>query len=278
MRNPTFTYAVVVATALFATPVAAQELDFSKYPDLKGAWDRVGPPNNWRQLGGPPPLTPEYQKVYDKSLADQAAGKPGNWPSTFCFPEGMPALMNVYNPLELIITPETTYMIGSHNNDVYRRIYTDGRDWPTDAERTLVGYSIGKWVDEDGDGKYDALEIESRFFRGPRAFEVSGIPLHEDNRTIIKERLYLDKADHNVLFNLVTVIDNAMTRPYSKLQRLIRKPDARPVWLGETCPLDNVWLKIEGDTYVLNVVDGKLMPSFKGQKPPDLSNFKQPRK
>ncbi len=39
----------------------------------------------------------------------------------------------------------------SHNNDVYRRIYTDGRDWPANPERTLVGYSIGRWVDEDGE-------------------------------------------------------------------------------------------------------------------------------
>jgi hypothetical protein len=278
MHYPTLTSAVALATALLVAPVSAQVVDYGKYPDFKGAWDRVGPPNNWRQLGGPPPLTPEYQKVYDKSIADQAAGRPGNWPSTFCYPEGMPALLNVYNPLELVITPDTTYLITSHNNDVYRRIYTDGRDWPTDAERTLVGYSIGKWIDEDGDGKYDALEVESRFFRGPRAFEVSGIPLHDDNRTIIKERFYLDKADANVLYDLVTVIDNALTRPYSKLQRLIRKPEARPVWLVETCPADNTWVKIGEDTYVVNIADGKLMPAWKGQPAPDLSNFKQPPK
>ena len=278
MRYPTSPYAVALATALLATPVTAQVVDYGKYPNFNGAWDRVGPPNNWRPLGGPPPLTPEYQKVYDKSVADQVAGRPGNWPSTYCVPEGMPALMNVYNPLEFVITPETTYMITSHNNDVYRRIYTDGRDWPKDAERTLAGYSIGKWVDEDGDGKYDALEVETRFLRGIRAYEVSGIPFHEDNQTVIKERFYLDKADANVLYDMITVIDNAMTRPYSKLQRVIRKLEPRPVWLGETCPLDNTWVKIGDEAYVLNTADGKLMPAWKGQPPPDLSNFKQPRK
>src|SRR5262249_34855492 len=79
------------------------------------------PPNNWRQLAGPPPLTPEYQKVFDASVADQRGGRPGNWPSTFCIPEGMPAMMNLYNPMEIIVTPETTYILMSHNNDVYRR-------------------------------------------------------------------------------------------------------------------------------------------------------------
>jgi hypothetical protein len=120
------------AAALLATPALAQVVDYSKYPAIMGQWDRQGPPNNWRQLGGPPPLTPEYQKVLDKSVAEQKGGRPGNWPSAFCLPEGMPAMMNVYNPFEIIIKPDITYILTSHNNDVYRRIYTDGRDWPAD--------------------------------------------------------------------------------------------------------------------------------------------------
>jgi len=275
MRYPASSYAIALATALLATPAAAQVVDFGKYPNLKGQWDRTGPPNNWRQLAGPPPLTPEYQKIYDASIADQRNGMPGNWPSTFCIPEGMPALMNVYNPMEIIITPETTYILSSHNNDVYRRIYTDGRDWPVDAARTLTGYSIGKWIDENGDGKYDVLEVETRFLRGPRAYEVTGIPFHEDNQTVIKERFYLDKADPNTLYDEITVIDNAMTRPYTKIQKVVRKPNPRPEWILETCPLDNVWVKIGKETYVLNSDDGKLMPAKKDQPPPDLSYFGQ---
>ena len=52
----------------------------------------------------------------------------------------------------------------------------------------------------------------------------------------------------------------------------------RPVWILETCPLDNVWVKIGNETYVLNSADGKLMPARKGQPPPDLSYFEQPQK
>jgi hypothetical protein len=171
MRYPASTCAVALATGLLATSAIAQVVDFGKYPDFSGQWDRTGPPNNWVTQSGQPPLTPEYRKVFDASKADQKSGRPGNWPSTFCIPEGMPALMNVYDPLEIVIRPETTYMLTSHNNDMYRRIYTDGRDWPVDPERTLAGYSIGRWIDEAGDGKYSALEIETRFLRGPRAYE-----------------------------------------------------------------------------------------------------------
>jgi hypothetical protein len=79
----------------------------------------------------------------------------------------MPHMMMGFGPLEWIFTPETTYiLIGWY--DHYRRIFTDGRDWPKEIEPTYAGYSIGKWIDEDGDGRYDVLEVETRGFRGHR--------------------------------------------------------------------------------------------------------------
>jgi hypothetical protein len=85
-------------------------------------------------------------------------------------------------------------------NDHYRRIFTDGRDWPTDIEPTYQGYSIGKWIDEDGDGVFDVLEVETRGpFKGPRAYDASGLPLHFDNQSAFKERFRLDKNDPSIL-------------------------------------------------------------------------------
>src|SRR4051794_388429 len=67
MKDRNFVAATGPAVALLATlllaPTGAAALDETKYPDLKGQWDRVGPPN-WTQAG-PPPITPEYQKVYE---------------------------------------------------------------------------------------------------------------------------------------------------------------------------------------------------------------------
>ena len=87
-------------------------------------------------------------------------------------------MMNLYNPMEIVITPTTTYILMSHNNDQIRRIYTDGRSWPADGEYepTYAGYSIGKWVDQDGDGRYGALEVETRFLKDVRAYDVNGYP------------------------------------------------------------------------------------------------------
>jgi hypothetical protein len=268
--------AVVLASAL-ATPCAAQVVDYGKYPDFKGQWVRTGNPNNWLALAGPPPLTPEYQKAFEAIQADLASGGPGNWPSTFCIPAGMPAMMSLYDPMEMIVLPEVTYILISHNDDSYRRIYTDGRDWPIDATLTYAGYSIGKWVDENGDGKYDVLEVETRFLKGPRGYDTSGIPFADDNQTVIKERIYLDKADRNTLYDEMTVFDHALTRPYSKTQKATRNPNPRPVWFTDVCSENNTWIKIGDEPYMLSA-DGKLMPSKKGQTPPDLSYFKQTRK
>ena len=49
--------------------------------------------------------------------------------------------------------------------------------------------------DENNDGKFDTLLVETRGLKGPRTFDGSGIPLHKDNETVVKEKIYLDKAD-----------------------------------------------------------------------------------
>ena len=77
-------------------------------------------------------------------------------------------------------------------------------------ERAFVGYSIGKWEDTDGDGRYDTLMVETRGMKGPRVFDASGIPVHEDNETVVKERIALDKSNANVLIDEITTIDHAL--------------------------------------------------------------------
>jgi hypothetical protein len=49
-----------------------------------------------------------------------------------------------------------------------RRIYTDGRTRPEIIEPAFAGYSTGRWIDTDGDGRYDVLEVETSHFKGPR--------------------------------------------------------------------------------------------------------------
>ncbi len=269
--------AIALAAALSTMLSGARAFDDSKYPDFKGQWVRVGNPN-WTQPNGPKaPLTPEYQAVYDANRAEMASGGPGDVPSTYCIPQGMPMMMNIYDPMEIIVTPEITYILISHINDSYRRIYTDGREFPADAELNYAGYSIGKWVDTTGSGRYDELQVETRAFKGPRAYDASGLPLHRDNQSVIKERFYLDKADPNTIYDEITVNDHALTRPWSIVKKASRKPGVRPNWHTEACSEDNIWVRIGNEAYYLSA-DGALMPIKKNQTPPDLKYFSQTKK
>ena len=153
-----------------------------------------------------------------------------------------------------------------------RRIFTDGRDWPDYQEPLLTGYSIGKWIDEDGDGKYDLLEVETRYMKVPRIFDQSGIPFHEDGQAVIKERLFLDKSDPNILHNQMTTIDNALTRPWSA-ERTYRR-ESTVIWTNTVCTEDNDIVVLGKDDYRVNQ-EGFLMPRQKGQKPPDLRYFNE---
>ncbi len=71
---------------------------------------------------------------------------------------------------------------------------------------------------------YDVLAVETRFLKLPRSYDISGIPFHSDGRTVIKERIYLDNTDPNALYDEITVLDHALTRPYSKTQKATRNP------------------------------------------------------
>ena len=77
MSFRTVTGAILLAMAL---PIAAQALDESKYPDIQGQWSRPrgtgiqwDPSKPWGRAQQPP-LTAEYQAIWEASIADQADG------------------------------------------------------------------------------------------------------------------------------------------------------------------------------------------------------------
>ena len=161
-----------------------------------------------------------------------------------------------------------------------RRIFTDGRDWPKDGEvePAYLGHSIGRWIDEDWDGLYDVLEVDTRGpFKGPRAYDHTGLPLHFDNQSTFKERFYIDKTEPNILHDEITVFDHALTRPWSVAKTYRRNPNPHPNWNLASCTEGNNQVIIGTENYFLSG-DGLLMPAKKGQAPPDLRYFKQTRK
>src|SRR5215472_9264065 len=146
--SPVGALALIFALAM---PLAgARAFDDAQYPAFDGKWDRAptpgaprtpqpafDPSKGWGRAQGAP-LTAEYGKILDASLADQAVGGPGNHRGHTCVTLGMPGIMTLFQPMEVIILPETTY-IRINRSNVSRRIFTDGRDWPSDIDPALVG-------------------------------------------------------------------------------------------------------------------------------------------
>jgi hypothetical protein len=263
--------AIAVAAALCIA--GAQAHDETKYPDLKGQWGRnaAGPGTQWDPTkpagtGQQAPLTAEYKGKYDAVLAKAAAGNP---PAETCLPPGMPRSMIAYEPMEIIVMPDTTYIMLSYMSE-FRRIFTDGRKWPDDIEASFAGYSIGQWQDTDGDGRFDTLTVETRGMKGPRTFDTSGMPMHEDNETVVREKIYLDKSNPSLLHNEITTIDHALTRPWTVTRDYRRDPNGE--WLEFVCSETNHNVLIGNETYTLSD-DGYLMPTRKDQPPPDLRYF-----
>ncbi len=269
---------VAIAWALSMSPASAQwPPDLSKYPDWHAQWYRVGPigqynPTTARDNQGAP-LTPEYQKIFEDNLADVRQGGQGTDPTYTCLPDGMPRLMNVIFPMEIIIMPKTTTILVEYLMQ-QRRIYTDGRTMPADAEPSFMGYSIGTWHDTDGDGRYDELRVETKNFRGPRSYDPTGIPLHADNKTIVRERFFVSKDNPDHLHDEITTIDSALTRPWTILKTYRRERNV--IFTEGYCAVDNPHVKIGGENYMLSA-EGLLMPAKRGQRPPDLRYFQTKR-
>src|SRR5215470_19908484 len=94
--------AATLAAALLAMIGGAAAFDESKYPDLKGQWRRTGnagllsggngglrydasrPPARDLSLGQKPPLTAEYQTIYQDNLDDMSKGGQGIDPTASC--------------------------------------------------------------------------------------------------------------------------------------------------------------------------------------------------
>ena len=268
---------IALAAALLMSPAGAQVFDLGKYPDWSGQWrgsvfryDPSKPVGRGQQA----PLKEPYRLMHEASMADQAAGGQGLYlNSAKCVPMGMPWQMYAFFAIDFAFTPTTTFVLSEAMTAQTRRIYTDGRDWPEYQEPLYTGYSIGKWIDEDGDGKYDVLEIETRHMKVPRIYDQSGIPFHEDGEAVIKERIFLDKNDPNVLHNQMTTTDNALTRPWSVERTYRREP--KVIWTNTVCTEDNDIVVIGKEDYRLSRDDGLLMPGKKGQKPPDLRHFNE---
>ena len=80
--------AIALIAILCATTPEARAWDDAKYPDWKGMWERIGggsfDPSKRPGRAQQPPLTAEYQAVWERNLRDEATGGQDYNPQVRC--------------------------------------------------------------------------------------------------------------------------------------------------------------------------------------------------
>jgi hypothetical protein len=160
-----------------------------------------------------PPLSPEYQKIFDRHVANAAAGKPTGDPTAACFPPGMPRLMTMTYPMEITMATDHVAIYAEWQEQT-RRIFTDGRPLEAEPDPTFNGQSVGHW---EGD-----FLISTAFgFRPETNMESSGLP--KSDKAIVYERFWL--ADDDTLRDEITIVDPvAFAKPWTVTKTYKRAP------------------------------------------------------
>jgi hypothetical protein len=220
-----FALAAAVATPTLAQPKTAPAQ--TELPNWNGIWERVGS-ITWEPNGRPgvpenPPFTPEYAEKYRKTTEAARQGHPVADPTSSCLPPGMPRIMTMSYPMEILMTPGQVTIIAEWSSQV-RRVFTDGRGHPSadDLDPTFNGHSIGRW---EGKGKDAVLVIDTVGIRGDTGFDSSGIE-HSDQIHVV-ERMRQSAPD--MLEDEISVIDpKAFAHPWVVTKKYKRGgPDAK---------------------------------------------------
>ncbi len=93
-----------------------------------------------------PKLTAEYLAKWEVMRKSRMAGSSDTDPNANCLSAGMPSMMGMAYGMEIQHTKDKVTIYGELN-DVYRRIYLDGRkpSQRTLDDPTFAGYSVGHW-------------------------------------------------------------------------------------------------------------------------------------
>jgi len=164
----------------------------------------------------PVPWTSSARATVETLTAQERAGHPKGL-FTNCLPEAMPAWMLIsHNALEFLFTPGRVTMLGESDGNRLRRIYTDGRQHPSDPDPTFHGHSIGHW--EGLTLVVDTVGILPQTFIA--ISEAIGIPNNGDLHIV--ERIHLRSAD-TLVDDLEIVAPHVLTAPWKTTRRFQRQ-------------------------------------------------------
>ena len=193
--------------ALRAAPAAAT-------PDLSGVWLLSAQISALKTSDGKaPPLRPEARAVYEQHRASAGKGDYSFDGMVRCLPPGLPRLMLVHEPFEILQKPRVMYFVHQLNR-LPRRAYF-GESLPTDPDPHYLGYSVARW---DG----DTLVIESTGFDDRTLLDNAGLP-HSD-ALHLTERYRLSADGSRLRLSFIVDDPKTFTQPWSAQVQFVKQP------------------------------------------------------
>lgn len=130
-----------------------------------------------------------------------------------CLPPGVPRIMLIPFPMEIVQTPGELVMLFEYDHSV-RHIYLNRREHPKELDLTWMGDSIGRWED-------DALVIDTTGLNDRTWLDQVGHP-HSDALHVIER---IRRIDRDTLQDDVTIDDpKAYAKTWSGQQIFKRRP------------------------------------------------------
>ena len=198
------------AVAMAMTSLAARAAP----PDLSGVWFISSHVVALKTVDGQsPPLTSEAKSVLDAHRKAAAKGDFSFDGTTHCLPPGLPRLLLMSEPFEILQKPKVIYFVHQLNR-LPRRAYLD-EALPTDVDPHYLGYSVAKW---DG----DALVIESNGFDDSTMLDGAGLPHSEALH--LTERYSLSKDGKHLHLALTIEDPKTFTTAWNAQADYVKRP------------------------------------------------------
>jgi len=186
-------------------------------PNISGTWvartsNRTIAPVD----GGPTPFLPWAQTYFDERAAAEKTGMPLFDTNASCLPSGVPRVLPVPYPLDIVQTPELT-IIAIEVMHSFRMVHMDNKPPPADYKASYLGYSRGYW---DG----DTLVVTTTGMNGFTQVDEEGRP--KSSQIKVTERIR--KVSPDILENTYTIDDpGTYARPWTARARFEWAPTQR---------------------------------------------------
>src|SRR5262245_26624169 len=155
-----------------------------------------------------PKLTAEYLAKWEVLRKSRMSGSSATDPNANCLSAGMPSMMGMGYGMEIQHTKDKITIYGELN-DVYRRIFLDGRkpSQRTLDDPTFAGYSTGHW-------EGDTLVVDTVAMREDSLLDL--FSPHSDQMTV-RERIRVTSP--GVLEDRITTTDpKALVEPFVQVR------------------------------------------------------------